>query len=73
MKYTDKQEYTGARNARFSIFPGYVLFKKPPQWTMVAQLVETSRLCVPIAASIKPEWVEPVTYHLTKQYDSEPR
>lgn len=44
MKDADKQEYTGARNARFSIFPGSGLFKKPPKWTMVAELVETSRL-----------------------------
>ena len=43
MKDTDKQEFTGARNARFSIFPGQV-YSKPPKWTMVAELVETSRL-----------------------------
>ncbi|MFO6426982.1 oligonucleotide/oligosaccharide-binding fold domain-containing protein [Escherichia coli] len=34
MKDADKQEYTGARNARFSIFPGSGLFKKPPKWVM---------------------------------------
>ncbi|VEB59177.1 ATP-dependent RNA helicase HrpA [Salmonella enterica subsp. enterica] len=28
MKDADKQEYTGARNARFSIFPGSGLFQK---------------------------------------------
>ncbi|MCS5880861.1 hypothetical protein LNP17_14115 [Klebsiella variicola subsp. variicola] len=39
MKDADKQEFTGARNARFSIFPGSGLFKKPPKWTMVAELV----------------------------------
>ncbi|MGS9097446.1 oligonucleotide/oligosaccharide-binding fold domain-containing protein, partial [Salmonella enterica subsp. enterica serovar Infantis] len=43
MKVADKQEYTGARTARFSIFPGSGVFKKPPKWTMVADLVETSR------------------------------
>lgn len=43
MKDADKQEYTGARNARFSIFPVPV-YSKPPKWTMVAELVETSRL-----------------------------
>ncbi|XNM87769.1 hypothetical protein ACLK18_08105 [Escherichia coli] len=36
MKDADKQEYTGARNARFSIFPGSGLFKKPPKWATVA-------------------------------------
>ncbi len=42
MKDADKQEYTGARNAD-SIFPGSGLFKNA-KWTMVAELVETSRL-----------------------------
>ena len=72
MKDTDKQEYTGARNARFSIFPGSGLFKKPPKWTMVAELVETSRLWGRIAARIEPEWVEPVAQHLLKRSYSEP-
>ncbi|WP_163540633.1 oligonucleotide/oligosaccharide-binding fold domain-containing protein, partial [Klebsiella pneumoniae] len=43
-KDSDKQEFTGARNARFAIYPGSGLFKKPPKWTIVAELVETSRL-----------------------------
>lgn len=71
-KDTDKQEYTGARNARFSIFPGSGLFKKPPKWTMVAELVETSRLWGRIAARIEPEWIEPVAQHLIKRSYSEP-
>ena len=71
-KDTDKQEYTGARNARFSIFPGSGLFKKPPKWTMVAELVETSRLWGRIAARIDPEWIEPLAQHLIKRSYSEP-
>jgi ATP-dependent helicase HrpA len=67
MKDNDKQEFTGARNARFSIFPGSGLFKKPPKWTMVAELVETSRLWGRIAARIDPEWIEPVAQHLLKR------
>lgn len=62
-KDADKQEFTGARNARFSIFPGSGLFKKPPKWTMVAELVETSRLWGRIAARIEPEWIEPLAQH----------
>ncbi|NHB95656.1 ATP-dependent RNA helicase HrpA [Photorhabdus stackebrandtii] len=71
-KDTDKQEYTGARNARFSIFPGSGLFKKPPKWAMVAELVETNRLWGRIAARIEPEWVEPLAAHLVKHHYSEP-
>ncbi|WP_426818118.1 ATP-dependent RNA helicase HrpA [Winslowiella sp. 2C04] len=71
-KDADKQEFTGARNARFAIFPGSGLFKKPPKWTMVAELVETSRLWGRIAARIEPEWIEPIAQHLLKRSYSEP-
>ncbi|WP_168385398.1 ATP-dependent RNA helicase HrpA [Erwinia amylovora] len=71
-KDSDKQEFTGARNARFALFPGSGLFKKPPKWTMVAELVETSRLWGRIAARIEPEWIEPVAQHLVKRSYSEP-
>lgn len=72
MKDAEKQEFTGARNARFAIFPGSGLFKKPPRWVMVAELVETSRLWGRIAAKIEPEWVEPLAQHLIKRSWSEP-
>ncbi|KEY60931.1 ATP-dependent RNA helicase HrpA [Serratia sp. DD3] len=71
-KDNDKQEYSGARNARFSIYPGSGLFKKPPKWGMVAELVETSRLWGRIAARIEPEWIEPLAQHLVKHHYSEP-
>ena len=71
-KDVEKQEFTGARNARFSIFPGSGLFKKPPKWVIVAELVETSRLWGRIAAKIEPEWIEPLAKHLLKYSYSEP-
>lgn len=71
-KDAEKPEFIGARNAHFSIFPGSGLFKKPPKWTMVAELVETSRLWGRIAARIEPEWVEPLAQHLLKRSYSEP-
>ncbi|WP_282106504.1 MULTISPECIES: ATP-dependent RNA helicase HrpA [unclassified Crossiella] len=67
-----KKEYLGARSARFAIFPGSALFKKPPRWVMAAELVETSRLWGRIAARIEPEWVEPLAGHLVKRTHSEP-
>ncbi len=71
-KDVEKQEFTGARNARFALFPGSALFKKPPKWVMVAELVETSRLWGRMAAKIEPEWIEPVAQHLIKRSYSEP-
>jgi ATP-dependent helicase HrpA len=66
------REYDGARSARFAIFPGSALAKKPPRWVMAAELVETSRLWARLAARIEPEWVEPLAGHLVKRTYSEP-
>jgi ATP-dependent helicase HrpA len=66
------QEYVGARGARFAVFPGSSLFRKPPRWVMSAELVETSRLWGRINARIEPEWVEPLAQHLVKRNYSEP-
>jgi ATP-dependent helicase HrpA len=65
-------EYTGARGARFAIFPGSALAKKPPAWVVAAELVETSRLWGRITARIEPEWAEPLAAHLVKRTYNEP-
>ncbi|MCE7080890.1 ATP-dependent RNA helicase HrpA [Streptomyces sp. ST2-7A] len=72
LKDTEKQEYLGARGARFAVFPGSALFRKPPRWVMSAELVETSRLWARVNARIEPEWVEPLAEHLVKRTYSEP-
>ncbi|WP_433890454.1 ATP-dependent RNA helicase HrpA [Streptomyces sp. CA-111067] len=72
LKDTEKNEYLGARSAKFAIFPGSALFKKPPRWIMSAELVETSRLWARVNARIEPEWVEPLAQHLVKRTYSEP-
>jgi len=72
LKDTDKQEYLGARNAKFAVFPGSALFKKPPRWVMAAELVETSRLWARTVARIEPEWVEQLAGHLAVRVYSEP-
>ncbi|EGQ8085632.1 ATP-dependent RNA helicase HrpA [Vibrio vulnificus] len=72
MKDQEKNEYHGARNARFHIFPGSGLFKKQPKWVMSAELVETSKLWGRIIAKIQPEWIEPLAKYLIKRSHSEP-
>ncbi|MFY1677704.1 MULTISPECIES: ATP-dependent RNA helicase HrpA [unclassified Streptomyces] len=67
-----KNEYLGARGAKFAIFPGSALFRKPPRFVMSAELVETSRLWARVNARIEPEWVEPLAAHLVKRTHSEP-
>ena len=65
-------EFAGARGARFAIFPDSVLAKKPPQWVVAAELVETSRLWARTAARIEPEWAEPLAAHLIRRTYSDP-
>ncbi|EGR4293066.1 ATP-dependent RNA helicase HrpA [Vibrio cholerae] len=72
MKDQEKNEYLGARNARFNIFPASGLFKKQPKWVMSAELVETSKLWARVVAKIEPDWIEPLAKHLIKRSYSEP-
>jgi ATP-dependent helicase HrpA len=66
-------EFAGARGARFAIFPDSSLARKPPQWVVAAELVETSRLWARVAARIEPEWAESLAAHLARRSYSEPR
>ncbi|TDQ04452.1 ATP-dependent RNA helicase HrpA [Labedaea rhizosphaerae] len=72
LKETADREYLGARNAKFAIFPGSGLARKPPRWVMAAELVETSRLWARVVARIDPDWIEPLAGHLVKRTYSEP-
>lgn len=57
-KIDDSREMLGCRSRKLAIFPGSMLFKRPPQWMMAAELVETSKLYARIVAKIDPQWVE---------------
>ena len=49
-----------------------MLARKPPQWVVAAELVETSRLWARVVARIEPEWAEPLAGHLVRREYSEP-
>ena len=66
------REYTGARGARFAIWPGSALAKRRPDYVMVAELVETSRLWGRTAARIDPAWAEEVGAHVVRRSHSAP-
>ncbi len=73
MKDGGTREYTGARGARFALFPGSVLARRGPTWVMVAELVETTRLWGRTAAAVDIRQVEPLAKHLVKRSYGEPR
>jgi ATP-dependent helicase HrpA len=72
LKGGPRDEYQGARAARFAIAPGSVLFKSGAGWVMAAELVETTRLWARVVARIEPEWAERLGAHLVKRSYSEP-
>jgi ATP-dependent helicase HrpA len=72
LRNPETRAYDGARGATFAIFPGSSLFKKPPQWVMAAELVETTRLWARECARIDPAWAERLGAHLVKRSYSEP-
>ncbi|MDD7582323.1 ATP-dependent RNA helicase HrpA [Corynebacterium sp. 32222D000AT] len=68
----NSKEFHGARNTRFMVFPGSALAKKPPEFVMAAELVETSRLWARDVAQIDPAWVERLASGLLKHSYSDP-
>lgn len=68
----EEKEYLGARQRKFTIFPGSALHKKTPKWIMAAELIETSRLFAHSVGKIEPEWVIEAAKHLVKRQHFEP-
>ncbi|OFL17958.1 ATP-dependent helicase [Corynebacterium sp. HMSC067D03] len=68
----NSKEFQGARGTRFMVFPGSSLAKRPPEFLMAAELVETSRLWARDVAKIEPAWVERAAGDLLKHSYSEP-
>jgi ATP-dependent helicase HrpA len=68
----DGKEYTGARNNKFNVFPGSVLFSSSPKWMMSAEIVETSKVYGRINAKIDVAWIAGMAKHLLKYHYSNP-
>lgn len=73
MRDRDRRAFKGARQAEFVIAPGSVLTKKPPDWVMAAELVETNQIYARRVAEIDPRWAEKAAEHLVKRSYGEPR
>ncbi|MDO4686178.1 MAG: ATP-dependent RNA helicase HrpA, partial [Corynebacterium sp.] len=71
-RIAETKEFQGTRGSKFMVFPGSALAKKPPQFVMAAELVETSRLWARDVANIQAAWVEELAAGLLKHQYSEP-
>jgi ATP-dependent helicase HrpA len=68
----EARNFVGARQIRFVIHPSSGLAKKPPQWVMAAELVETSQLFARTVAKLDPAWLEKVAGSLCRRSHSDP-
>jgi len=68
----ETRSYTGARQTRFQLHPSSGLARKPPQWVMAAELVETSQLFARSVAKIDPGWLERAAGSLCKRSHGDP-
>ncbi len=68
----ETRNYIGARQTRFAIHPSSGLARKPPQWVMAAELVETSQLFARSVAKIDPAWLESAGGALCKRSYGDP-
>ena len=66
-----ERNYTGARGIKFWVHPGSGT-KKPGQWVMAAELVETTRLYARTVATIDAQWLEELGAHLLKRHRDNP-
>jgi ATP-dependent helicase HrpA len=69
---TENGQYLGARNLKFTLFPGSALARRKPKWLLASELVDTGRRYLRTAAYIDPDWVEPLAQHLVRRSYSEP-
>ncbi|HET7539198.1 MAG TPA: ATP-dependent RNA helicase HrpA [Polyangiaceae bacterium] len=68
----EQRVYIGAKQTRFMLHPSSALAKKPPNWVMAFELVETSQLFARTAAKLDPEWLDEIGAHLLKRSYSDP-
>ena len=68
----EQRVYMGAKQTRFFIHPSSALAKKPPQWIMAVELVETSQLFARMCARIDPAWLAEAGPHLVKRSYADP-
>ncbi len=71
MQDQTEKNYTGARGIKFWVHPGSGT-KKPGQWVIGAELVETTRLFARTVATIEPQWLEELGAHLLKRHRDNP-
>ena len=66
-KPPEEEHYLGARGIKFYRHPGAQLRKKPGQWVVASEIIETTRVFGRGIANIEPKWLEELGSHLLKR------
>ena len=66
------KEFIAARNRRINIYPGSVLYRKPPEWIVCGEILETSKVFALSTAAIEPSWLLGINQTLLKYKYYEP-
>ena len=66
-KPPEEEHYLGARGIKFYRHPGAQLRKKPGQWVVASEIMETTRVFGRGLANIEPKWLEELGAHLLKR------
>ena len=68
----ETREYRGVRGLRFVPHPSSVLKKRPPEWIVAGELVDTARLFAANAAAIDVDWIESAAQGVVKSHYHSP-
>ena len=68
----EDREYRGVRGLRFVLHPSTVLKKRPPEWIVAGELVDTARLFARNAAAIDVSWIESAAKGMLKSHYHSP-
>ena len=68
----EEREYRGVRGLRFVPHPSSVLKKRPPEWIVAGELVDTARLFARHAAAVDVGWIESAAKGVLKSHYHSP-
>jgi ATP-dependent helicase HrpA len=63
----ERNQYRGTRERKFSIFPGSVVAKSPPQWLLAGQIIDLAKVYAMLCARVEPAWIEQQAAHLVRK------
>ena len=63
----ERNQYRGTRERKFSVFPGSVVAKSPPQWLLAGQILDLAKVYAMLCARVEPTWIEQQAAHLVRR------